>query len=383
MEKFCLMKRCLVCCYFVVLVGLALETAAQEQLPVSFICIEAESGMVLMEENADLPRPPASMLKMMQMLLVQEGLKTGKWNYEMKLPVSALAQSMVGTRVFLAEGEMWPLGHLMKAIAVASANDASVVVAEGLWGSVSACLEAMNKRAEELGMTHTLFRSVNGLPPSDGVSFDQSSARDMATLGRALLGYPDVLEWTRMKEFAFRPDKAPHKSTNHLLERMPECDGLKTGYIRAAGFCLTATAKRDDVRLVAVVMGSNRDGRFTHTQKILEEGFSMVRRVTPVYAGKNVGKEVVVANGLALAVPLTARDNINLVVRKADLEQLKLEITAPTVLEAPVAAKAEVGWVRLVLGDSVLGQTALLTAQAVERKRLKHRFREFLGMDSP
>ncbi len=357
------------------------QAQTPNETPVSYICIEAETGMVLLEEHADLPRPPASMLKMMQMLLVEEGVRAGTWRYDMPIRVSNLAQSMGGTQVFLAAGEEWPLENLMKAIAVLSANDASVAVAEGLWGSVAQCLDAMNKRAVALGMTNTRFYSVNGLPPDDGKSFDQSSARDMAILGRALLAYPNLIEWTRLTEFQFRESDAPRKSTNRLLETMPGCDGLKTGYIRAAGFCLTATAQRNGIRLIAVVMGSDRDGRFTDTRKILETGFSMVQRVQPIRAAMPVGRTVPITRGLADEITLLAREDIHIVVRNEDLDRLMLEVTAPTSLEAPIDAHSEVGRVRLLLENRQLGETSLVTARAVERKTWKYRLREWVGLE--
>jgi len=360
--------------------ALGAHSQASNPMPVSYICVEAESGLVLMEDNADLRRPPASMLKMMQMLLVEEGVQAGKWRYDSAITVSEHAQSMGGTQVFLAKGETWPLESLMKAIAVASANDASVAVAEGLWGSVDECLKAMNKRAAELGMDATVFHSVNGLPPDDGKTFDQTTARDMATLARALLEYPNILNFTRMKEFALRPTDSARSNTNQLLQRMPGCDGIKTGYIRAAGFCLTATAKRNDMRLIAVVMGSDRKGRFDHTQKILEEGFGMVQRVTPVLAGAIIGRPVAVVKGTEPDVALAAQKDIQIVVKNTDLNRLALEITAPRSLDAPVEAGVEAGYVRVLLDNTIMGESPLLVSAAVERKRLKHRMRELVGL---
>lgn len=348
----------------------AAGATAGEPVPVSYICIEVETGMVLMESNADLQRPPASMLKMMQMLLVEEGILAGKWGYDKIIEVSKLSQSMGGTQAYLKEGESWPLQTLLTAIAVISANDAAVAVAEGLWGSVENCLLAMNNRASELGMTKTHFYSVNGLPPNDGKTFDLTTARDMATLGRALLQYPDILNFTSTKEFALRPENAPKANTNQLLVTLPGCDGLKTGYIRAAGFCLTATAKRNDIRLIAVVMGSDKRGRFTHTQSLLEQGFPMVQRVQPVQAGLQIGKTIPVNKSLDNSTPLVARDSITAIVRTAQLNSLTLEITAPTSLTAPIAANSVNGQVRLMLGDQELGRSALIVDHAVEKARL-------------
>lgn len=356
------------CVILTVLLSFGDRARAREPMTESYICIEAETGMVVLEQDADLVRPPASMLKMMQMLLVEEGVEEGKWRYDQTLRASARAAATGGTQVFLKEGEERTLDELMNAIAVTSANDASVVVAEGLWGSVDNCLDAMNRRAAELGMVNTHFYSVHGLPPADGESFDQSSARDMAILGRALTMHPEIMRRTSLLEFQFRPGESPRKNTNELLEQMPGCDGLKTGYIRAAGFCLAGTAVRNDIRLIAVVMGSDKRGRFSRTREVLEAGFERVRRVEPIRAGVQVGKPVPVYRGVASSVSLVSRENLAATVLADDVDRLVLEFTAPTRLEAPVAAHTEVGVVRLMLDDHVLGETSLLTGGAIELK---------------
>ena len=235
--------------------------AKEEPEIVSTICVEAETGMVLAEENAAIVRPPASMIKMIQMLLVTEGLYKNSWTLETPIHVSLHAQKMGGTQVYLEAGETWTLGELMPAIAVASANDAAMAVAEGLWGSEEKYLEAVNARAKELGMASTEFHSVHGLPPDAGEEPDGTTARDMATLGRACVAYPYIMRLVGAKELQFRPEEAIKHNTNKLLWRMEDCDGIKTGYIRASGFCVTATAQRDGIRLIGVVMGCKKRGQ--------------------------------------------------------------------------------------------------------------------------
>lgn len=343
---------------------------AAAQVPVSYICVEAETRTILIESNADIKRPPASMLKMMQMLLVEEGVQAGKWNYNQQITATKHSQNMGGTQVYLKEGESFSLEQLMKAICVHSANDASVAVAEGLWGSVDNCLVAMNQRAAELGMLNTRFYSVHGLPPADGVSFDQTTAREMAILALKLLKYPKILTWTSMREYALRPTDKPKDSTNKLLKELPECDGLKTGYIRAAGFCLTATAQRNGIRLVAVVMGSDKTGRFTHTKSLLEQGFQMVTRVQPVQARMPVGKPVPVEKSMDEEVRLLARDPIEVIVRVVDADKLTLNVSAPVKLEAPLEAETEIGTVKLMLHGRELGSSPLILDRSVEKIRL-------------
>jgi len=343
---------------------------AAAQVPVSYICVEAETRTILIESNADIKRPPASMLKMMQMLLVEEGVQAGKWNYDQQITATKHSQNMGGTQVYLKEGESFSLEQLMKAICVHSANDASVAVAEGLWGSVDNCLAAMNQRAAELGMLNTHFYSVHGLPPADGVSFDQTTAREMAILALKLLKYPKILTWTSMREYALRPTDKPKESTNKLLKELPECDGLKTGYIRAAGFCLTATAQRNGIRLVAVVMGSDKMGRFTHTKSLLEQGFQMVTRVQPVQARMPVGKPVPVEKSMDEEVRLLAKDPIEVIVRVVDADKLTLNVSAPVKLEAPLKAETEIGTVKLMLHGKELGSSPLILDRSVEKIRL-------------
>ena len=343
---------------------------AAAQVPVSYICVEAETRTILIESNADIKRPPASMLKMMQMLLVEEGVQAGKWNYNQQITATKHSQNMGGTQVYLKEGESFSLEQLMKAICVHSANDASVAVAEGLWGSVDNCLVAMNQRAAELGMLNTHFYSVHGLPPADGVSFDQTTAREMAILALKLLKYPKILTWTSMREYALRPTDKPKESTNKLLKELPECDGLKTGYIRAAGFCLTATAQRNGIRLVAVVMGSDKTGRFTHTKSLLEQGFQMVTRVQPVQARMPIGKPVPVDKSMDEEVRLLARDAIEVIVRVVDADKLTLNVSAPVKLEAPLEAETEIGTVKLMLHGRELGSSPLILDRSVEKIRL-------------
>ncbi len=349
-------------------------------LPESVHCVEAETGLELVSRNADVRRPPASMIKMIMMLMVDEGVEAKKWSYDTPIAVSKNAEGMGGTQVYLKMGEKHPLEALMLAIAVASANDASMAVAEGLWGSKEKYLEACNRRAQELGMTQSVFHSVHGLPPSKGESFDLTTARDMALLGRACVARPKILEWTSRRELVFRESDGVKASTNKLLGVVPGCDGIKTGFIRAAGFCITATAARDGVRVIAVVMGNTKRGRFESAQEVLEQGLGMVTRVRPVTAGMTVGRPVPVTNGVVTAVSLSAREGLETVVLKADAGKLQLMVSAPSALEAPVSAGAEVGGVKLVLGDKVLGETALLTASGTEAKTLWRRMMDKTGL---
>ncbi len=357
-------------CAFILAVGAASTAiAARQAVPddVSAFCVEAETGIVLYEHNADYVRPPASMIKLLMMLLVAEGLEDGTWGLDTQITASRHAQNMGGTQVYLNAGETHPLSNLMLAVAVASANDAAMAVAEGLWGGEAEYLDAANARAQELGMEHSVFRSVHGLPPERGALPDETTARDMAALARECVRHAQILEWTNTRMFRFRPADAVHLSTNKLLQQMTECDGLKTGYIRAAGFCITATALRGDVRVVSVVMGheDNRK-RFQLAEQLLEDGLGAVRKGPVLLRETAERHEIPVENGKAPTVPVAVAADISIIARTEDWERIQLVWDMPAQLVAPLRAGAEVGVVRAELDGNVLGLATLVLADGVE-----------------
>jgi len=364
--------------------GISTDTYAA--LPPSRICVEAETGLVLFEENADVERPPASMIKLMLMLLVDEGVAAGRWTYDQLVTVSRNAQQMGGSQAYLKEGEQLPLETLMLAVAVMSANDAAMAVADGLWGSVDAYLKEANQRAAELGMTRTVIRHVHGLPPSDKVSFDLTTARDMALLGRACASRPGILRFTGTSSFVLRPGENPRDSTNTMLKSFPGCDGLKTGYIRASGFCVTLTAKRNDIRLVGVFMGYTKPDRFKIAAETMEACFPQVSRVSVAAPGMVIGRPVTVRGGVMPSVNLVVDRALSALIRTGDRPGIRFLCEAPAWLDAPVEAGVEVGMVRLVLPGKtegeyiVLDKAPLRVATAVAKKTLWQRAREWFAV---
>ena len=331
---------------------------------VSWICIEPNSGLVLSEHNADIARPPASMIKMMMFLMVSEGVKQGKWTLETPITVTAHAEHIGGTQVEVKAGEVWPLGHMMLAIAVASANDAAMAVAEGLWGSEENFKAARAARAKELGMLHSDFQSVHGLPPGKGQKPDSTTARDMSIIARQCATDPQIMEWAGTKEMRFKPDQSPRFNTNKLLWRMEGCDGIKTGFTNAAGFCVTATAQRDGVRLITVLMGcEGKYDRFNDAQKILEDGFPLVKRVRVMARGEALKTPSPVFNCRTRETLLTAADDLWVVVKADETQKLQVvpEITQP--LRAPLASGAVVGTVSADLGGKRLASIPLAVNQ--------------------
>lgn len=349
---------------------------------VSVICVEADTGAILYEKGADIVRPPASMIKLMLMLLVAEGLEQGDWTLDTVITASRHAQGMGGTQVYLAAGEKHPLRTLMHAVAVASANDAAMAVAEQLWGSEEAYLARMNERAQELGMTRSEFHSVHGLPPSRGEQPDKTTARDMATLGRACMTEPQVREWVAMKRFAFRTKDNLIRNTNELLWRMENCDGLKTGYIRAAGFCVTATAANEDFRLIVVVMGhKNKERRFTLAEDLFEYGFLNVRRAHLVKRGETSGPTVPVENCETPEITLGVEGDIWVTASQEEISRMEVKMVVPEALTAPMKKGATVGEAQLSLDGTTLQSVPLILPVDLEGAgwlwKLQHRIDSF------
>ena len=333
----------------------------------SVICVEVDRGLVLFEENAGVKRPPASMIKLMLMLLVTEGYERGDWTPDMPLEVSAHAESMGGTQVFLKRGEVWPLDHLMHAVAIASANDAAMAVAEGLWGSETAYLEAANARAVLLGMNDTTIHGVHGLPPEDGKSFDVTTARDMALLSLACIDKPGIMELVVRKELQFRPEDATKFNTNKLLWRMEDCDGLKTGFIRAAGFCISATAQRNGRRLLCIVMGSNsKYGRFQLAEDTFNRFLDDYSEVQLLGKGAPLGVQVPVTNGRAQTAAVSPAGDVSVLLPRQLISQVEVSAIHPETLVAPIRPMAVVGELTVSLHDQTIATVPLMVPEGVE-----------------
>ena len=224
------------------------------------IVVDAATGKVLYENQADVKGYPASVLKLMDLLIALEKIQQGQLSLQDQVPVSAKASKTGGSQVYLAHGESFTVDEMLYALMVQSANDAAVALAEKVGGSTDGFLEIMNRRAKELGMTSTVFRSVHGLPPAAGQEHDVTTARDLSLLCRELLKHPDALRYTSTREHPFRPN-VPGKTIqmrthNHLLGHVEGCDGFKTGYIAQSGYSIAVTAARRGQRVIVVVLDS-------------------------------------------------------------------------------------------------------------------------------
>lgn len=341
------------------------SSAKGRAAPVSLIVVDADSGAVLAEHDADRPWPPASMAKMMTVLLALEDVRAGRASLDDPVRVSEKASRMGGSQVYLAAGETFSLAQLLEAVMIPSANDASVAVAEHLAGSTEVFVDRMNRRAAELGMTGTRYRTVHGLPPEPGAPGDLTTARDLAILGRALRGHPEAARWAATPELRFRNGTLVLHNTNHLLRTYRGATGLKTGYFAAAGFSVTATARRGETEVLAVVLGMpTKQGCFDEAARLLTEAFSTWKTVVAARRGLPLGR-IPVAGGSAAHVRAIPAEDLRVLVRRGDDEGLRVEARVPRLLRAPVRRHQPLGQVVVRRGDRELGRVTVIADREV------------------
>jgi len=239
------------------------------------IVVDPDTGQVICEENADAELYPASVIKLMTLLLVVERIETGEIKLDEMVTVTREAAVIGGSQVYLKENEKFTVDDLLYALMIKSANDVATCLAVHVSGSQAEFVKLMNRRAAELGMKSTEFHTPHGLPPSGKGKPDVSTPRDLVILAREVLKHPEVLKYTSARERPFRKGQFILKSHNYLLSQLPGCDGLKTGFFSAAGFSIAATAKRDDKRVLAIVMGAReRKIRDAKAIELIEYGFA-------------------------------------------------------------------------------------------------------------
>lgn len=349
----------------------------------SAILVEAKTGTVIYEKNPDEIRSPASITKIMTMLLAFEALEEGKIHLEDEVITSAHAKSMGGSQVFLEEGEIQTVDTLLKCIAVASGNDASVCIAEHISGTEGEFVNLMNEKAKELGMNNTHFMDCCGLSNSDE---HYMTARDVAAMSKELITkYPQVFDYTTiwMEDITHVTKKGEStftlSSTNKLLKQYPYANGLKTGSTDKAKYCLSATALKDDVQLIAVVMAApDYKVRFEDCKNLLNYGFSKVhfyedeRKV-------NLAK-VPVRGGVDLETMVEYKDGfVYLDLEGNDLSQISKKELIPEFVEAPLKKGDKVGEVNYYLGEKQIGQVELIVCQDLQEAGFKDYFRRGFG----
>ena len=327
------------------------------------VLIDEDSGTVLYEKNADERRPVASITKVMTLLLTCEALQAGKIALGDIVPVSEHAYHMGGSQIWLEPGEQLTLQEMLKAICISSANDAAVAVAEFVAGSEPAFVDAMNARAAALGMTATHFANACGLDEEGHLS----SARDVAVMSREmLLHHPEVREYCTVWMDTLRGGRTQLVNTNKLLKSYPGITGLKTGTTGKAGVCITASAERDGLRLIAVVLGaSSGKERFEAAKTLLDYGFAHYDSAE-VTLPDDAPEELRVKRGTAETTTLDYAAPERLLVPKGEGRDLQTKILLPDTLQAPVRQGSPVGSWQLLRGETVLQELPICAAQDVQ-----------------
>lgn len=336
------------------------------------LLMDAATGTVLWAENADEALEPASVTKVMTMLLVCEAIDAGQLEAEQTITTSAHAAGMGGSQVYLEEGERMTVRELLKAVAVASGNDAAVALGEAVSGSESAFVERMNARAAELGMEDTHFCNCTGLPADGHVT----SARDIALMSRALLEHELIREYTSIWMDSLRNGEFTLSSTNKLIRSYDGCTGLKTGFTSTAGYCISASARRGEMELIAVVLGAeDSKDRFNTAATLLDWGFANFKciTVTPEVPVTDLPVTLGTADLVALE-DVSAR----LLIRASDEGSVTCRLELPESIQAPVTEGQEVGTFTVEVG----GRTALVcpvrATQGVEALTLWGVFGDYL-----
>jgi D-alanyl-D-alanine carboxypeptidase (penicillin-binding protein 5/6) len=334
----------------------------------SWIVVHAATGEELAGQEPDRPGAPASMTKMMLALVVMEAVKEGQLTMADPVPTSRLASKMGGSQVYLKEGESFSVEDMLAGLLIGSANDAAVALAERLTGSVEATVQRMNDRAGALKLTQTKFGSVHGLPPSPGQAGDVTTPRDMARVGQELLKYPEILRWTGTPEAPFRGGSFILRNSNKLIGKFPGMDGIKTGHFAEAGYNVAVTAKRGNLRLVAVVMGApTNQARFSEAARLLGEGFNRFTEVSVIKAGAPVGSELRIARAKGPFRPLAAND-VQILIKREEKDALKTSVEIQPNLAAPLTKGQVVGALVVRVGEREVARTPVVTAGEVARK---------------
>ena len=341
-------------------VGVPLELTAA-----SAILLEADTGTVIFEKNADEQRPVASVTKLMTLLLCLEELEEGRLHMDDKVTVSQNAAGQIGSQALLDAGSAYPLKDLLRSTIIASANDAAVALAEHMAGTEADFALLMNQRAQELGMTDTCYVNATGLP-AEG---QHTTARDVATLALEVCRHPAYFEHA-----AVWMDTLTHPSgrttdltnTNRLVRFYEGCDGLKTGSADDSRYCLAATAQKEGMRLIAIVLGvPNSQTRFDEARAMLDYGFAGYRRITLLNKGDLLGTQVPVHLGMTEQVDAAVGSGVSMLLKAGQEKQLSLEVELPQQVEAPVEEGQTIGLVRVLLAGQVIAKVPAVAAQSV------------------
>lgn len=319
----------------------------------SAVLMDPVSGKLLYAQNENQRLPPASVTKVMTMLLILEAINRHRINWDEKIIVSRTAEAMGGSQVYLKEGEEFTLRELFETIAVVSANDASAAVAEYLYGSIEDFVDVMNRKARAMGLKNTHFANETGLPDPE----HYSSAYDLAVISRELLKYPEVLKFTSIWTDTFRNGKFNLRNTNELLKVYRGADGLKTGHTNEAKFCLAATAKKGNFRLLTVILGADSDAkRVAETKKLLDYGYRNFQWQVIKKANANVGK-IYIKNAQPQNIPVIVKSDFGAVVERGTNQLIETRLIPLRKLKLPLKPGQNVGMVKAIIKGHTVGVT--------------------------
>ena len=353
----------------VLLAGMLPRRAAAVDLNLnakSALLMDVATGTVLYEKECHERLAPASVTKVMTMLLIMEALDDGRIHLDDQVTASETAAAKGGSQIYLKAGETMPVSDMLKSIAVSSANDCACAMAELIAGSESAFVEQMNQRAAELGMADTHFVNCTGLDDSKEAERHRTSAYDIALMSRQLLKYhPDIKKYTTIWMDTVRGGTFGLSNTNKLIRFYSGATGLKTGFTSGAGYCLSATAKREGMELIAVVMGcESAQKRTADCKALLDYGFATYSVVRP---GLKAGRTVAVHLGKQNTVPVELTERREILVDKAKRTSLTAKVELAQLVPAPVEKGQQVGTISVYAGEKLLIQLPLAAAQAVAK----------------
>ena len=343
--------------------------AQEKEVPFqALIVMEAGTGQVLEEVNPHLKHPLASVTKLMTAAIVMEKLESGAAQLNETITVSGAASKMGGSQVYLKEGEVFTLEELMKAIMVASGNDAAYAVAEHLAGTTDAFVEEMNKKAKRLGMNDSEFHTVHGLPPSSENQADVSSCHDLMILARDLLKYPKLLEWTALQIEPFRGGAFIMHNHNKIIGKLPGTDGLKTGYYSKAGFNIVATAKKDGLRLIVAVLGSPK-AKIRDAVAIERFKKYLAQYQMAVLSKKDqaFGEVLQVPDGMVTTVQAVAAADFSYPLPREKKAAVKNEIRLPKEISGGIEQGQTLGEVEFFLDNQSIGKVNLISPVTIQK----------------
>lgn len=320
----------------------------------SALLMDWTTGTVLFEKNPHQKLPMASITKVMTVLLTLEAIERGEISLEDPVEVSRYAAGMGGSTVFLAKGEVFPVSTMLKAVIMASANDASVALAEKIAGSHQGFVDKMNERAKQLGMINTNFKNSHGLP-SEGQA---STAYDVALMSSQLVRHPLFFKWSTTWLDYMRDEKTMIVNTNRLVRFYDGCDGIKTGFTSEAGHCVAASAIRDNMRLISIIMSApNSKIRFAEAAKLLDYGFANYKLMPVVQSGQVIRQGVLVLGGKETKIDGLVGKSISLLAKTGEKYDFKQEVEMESKLYAPIQKGQKIGSLLILKDGKTVSQT--------------------------